>query len=147
MRRGWDEKLCVDAHTADNYIREKRADLSGHGKRTFSHERNRQLLYISIKCINYLCYCGAEPSDDAAGAVGDAVVVYSERLVELLVRSTIFVPAPAFVEPPNGLMLERYLYLCSRNDPAMQQSMHTNRSSGFCHQYVIEDEVPKLRGY
>lgn len=91
----------------------------------------------------YLCYCDVGPFDGVADVAGDAVVD-SARLVELLVHSTEFVPAPVFAGQPNDLMLIQYLYLCSRNDPAMQQSMHINRSLDFCRQYVIEDEVPTL---
>lgn len=93
----------------------------------------------------YLCYCDAGPFDDAAAVVGDVAVVYSERLVVLLVRSTIFVPVQVSVGQPNDSMLTQCLYSYSRNDPAMQQSMHINRSLNSCHQCVIEDEVPRLR--
>lgn len=105
-------------------------------------------IFVCVNVYSYPCCCDAGPfgaADDAV-AVGD--VVYSERLVVLLVRLTKFVPAQVSVGQPNDSMITQWrLCLCSGNDPAMQQSMHINRSLSSCHRCVIEDEVPRLRDY
>lgn len=101
----------------------------------------------SYHCDTHLCYCDAEPFDDVAVVVAGDVVVYFEQLVVLLVRLTKFVPAQVSVGQPNDSMLTQFLCSCLRNDRAMQQSMHINRSLSSCHQYVIVNEVPRLHDY
>lgn len=96
-------------------------------------------------CALYLYYYDAEPFDDAVVVAGD--VVDFERLVALLVRLTKFVPAQVSAGQPNDSMLTQCLGSYSRNDPAMQQLMHINRSLSSCHQCVIVDEVPRLHDY